>query len=334
MENFDINQDFEQDVEQKEENSSKNEKRFMTLLLVCFLLILFLLSITGWVVYDKFASKRSIDDLQKHFASVDSSRSALKHAYNMALQRMDSLNTSNTELQQELDSRKSEIEKLNSDIDRIVKSKDADLRKANEKIREMGIRINELLAEIDRLNRMNKTLLANTTTVINGKDTLYVTSRPIKIDGELATPMERSAVGLLHASAVSIAAIDGKGGDKSTTLSKNVDYLRVSFTLDESKNVPSGSKELYLVLIGPDGNPISNPSANSGNFKTAQGDTKTYTARLSTDYNPAKGSKVDFDWKQNARFNVGDYKAEIYHNGEKIGEGKEKLKRGIKPYPF
>ena len=45
-------------------------------------------------------------------------------------------------------------------------------------------------------------------------------------------------------------------------------------------------------------------------------------------YEQGKRSNVSFDWKQDGRYQLGEYKIEVYHNGYKIGEGRKALKKG------
>lgn len=45
-------------------------------------------------------------------------------------------------------------------------------------------------------------------------------------------------------------------------------------------------------------------------------------------YEQNKVTPVSFDIKQTDKYQVGDYKIEIYNNGFKIGEGVKKLKKG------
>ena len=74
----------------------------------------------------------------------------------------------------------------------------------------------------------------------------------------------------LHASNINIAALDIKnsGKEKSTTAAKRADVFRISFDLDENRIAPSGSKELFVCVTGPDGHPITIPANGSGSFQT------------------------------------------------------------------
>jgi hypothetical protein len=105
--------------------------------------------------------------------------------------------------------------------------------------------------------------------------------------------------------------------------------FRVSFQLDENRIATSGQKELYVVVTGPDGQPISTPTNGSGTFQTRDEGEKVFTNKVDVQYEQGQRLPVSFDWKvDNSRYQTGNYKIEIYHNGYKIGEGTKSLKKG------
>jgi len=134
----------------------------------------------------------------------------------------------------------------------------------------------------------------------------------------------------LHASNFNIIGVNEKsnGKEKVTSTAKRVDKLRISFDLDENMITQSGQKELYIVITGPDGNAIALDEQGSGKFNTRDGEEKTFTQKLDINYIQNKKQTVSFDWKQNANFESGNYKIEVYNNGFKVGEGTRPLKKG------
>ncbi len=47
---------------------------------------------------------------------------------------------------------------------------------------------------------------------------------------------------------------------KLLKLAKRADLFRISFDLDENRVAPSGEKDLYVCVTGPDGHPITVPA--------------------------------------------------------------------------
>ncbi|RFM28861.1 hypothetical protein DXN05_08810 [Deminuibacter soli] len=296
-------------------------------------MIVLLLCTWGYIVYDKSKSKEEITQLQTQFTNVDSARNAVQQQYNDALAKMDSLTGTNTNLQGSLAERKTEIDKLKSEIRSILKDKNGDLSKAKAKINELNGKINDLLAEVDRLKGENQQLTAANTQLTTERDTLNNQKQQLQQNLTTTTAEKDKAVDLgstLHASNINITAIDvkGNGKEKATTTAKRADLLRISFDLDENRVAASGTKELYVCITGPDGKPISIPAYGSGTFTTRDEGEKVFTNKVNANYEQGKRSPVSFDWKQDGKYQTGDYKIEIYQNGFKIGEGVKTLKKG------
>ncbi|MGN6616449.1 MAG: hypothetical protein ACTHJ5_04675 [Ilyomonas sp.] len=297
------------------------------------ILIAALLGTWGYIVYDKNQSKQKIDTLQTQYTSVDSARSAVEQEYNGVLARMDSLTGSNTQLQGALAERKAEIDKLKQNIKSELGKKNADLSRARSMIAELNGKVNDLLAQIEQLKQENQQLTTSNQQLTVERDTL--TAQKAKLSQDLTTTQTEKAqitdvASTLHASNINIAAINvkGNGKEKATTTAKRADLLRISFDIDENRITSSGTKELYVVVTGPDGKVVTIPSAGSGTFQTRDEGEKVYTTKVDVQYEQGRRIPVSFDWKQDNRYQTGDYKIEIYNNGFKIGEGVKTLKKG------
>ena len=296
------------------------------------ILIAALLGTWGYIIYDKNKSGEKIEQLQTQFANVDSARNSVQEEYNTALARMDSLTGSNTQLQGQLAERKADIDKLKQNIKDELRKKNADLGKARAMISELNGKINDLLAQVEELKKQNQELTNKNQSLTTERDTLA--SQKKVVETSLVTTQQEKAkvedIGsTLHASNINIAAINVKGNGKevTTTRAKRADLLRVSFDLDENRISPSGSKDLYVIVTAPDGKVVSVP-VSSGTFTTRDEGEKVYTSKVTVNYEQGKRTPVNFDWKQDSKYQTGDYKIEIYQNGYKIGEGVKTLKKG------
>jgi len=301
--------------------------------LIYGILIAALVGTWGYIVYDKSKSKETITQLQTQYSNVDSARNVVQQEYNEALARMDSLTGSNTKLSGELAERKSDIDKLRSQIKHELGKKTADLNKARNMIAELNGKITDLLTQVEQLKAENQQLTTSNQQLTTERDTL--TSQKQVVEQNLATTQHiKDSIAdigsTLHASNINITGINVKGGgkEKQTTTAKRVDVFRISFDLDENRISPSGSKELYVCVYGPDGKPITMPS-NSGTFQARDEGEKVFTNKVDVQYENGKRTPVSFDWKPEAgKYQTGNYKIEIYQNGFKIGEGTKALKKG------
>jgi regulator of replication initiation timing len=301
--------------------------------LIYGILIAALVGTWGYIVYDKSKSKETITQLQTQYSNVDSARNVVQQEYNEALARMDSLTGSNTKLQGELAQRKSDIDKLKSDIRHELSKKNADLKKAHDMIAELNGKINDLLTQVEQLKAQNQQLTASNQQLTTERDTLASQKQVVETNLAATQKAKDSVADIgstLHASNINITGINLKNGgkEKETTTAKRVDVFRISFDLDENRLSPSGSKELYVCVFGPDGKPITMPS-NSGTFQSREEGEKVFTNKVDVQYESGKRTPVSFDWKPEAgKYQTGNYKVEIYQNGFKIGEGTKSLKKG------
>ena len=304
---------------------------------IYIVLILLLLGTWAYIIYDKAINdKNQADQLAKvqgEYLSVDSSRNAIQGEYNSALARMDSLTGSNTQLKGELAERKTKIDQLKDQIRTELSKKNADLKEAKNLVDQLKAQVTDLFAQIDQLKQQNTQLTASNQQLTSQRDTLTVQKQAVE-QNLAATAAEKAHVedigSTLHASAVNITAFEVKhsGKEVETSKAKRADLFKISFQLDENRIAPSGSKQLYVCVTGPDGKPITMPANGSGTFTTRDEGDKVYTNMQTIQYTQGQVLPVSFDWKpDNGKYQEGDYKIQIYQNGFKIGEGTKTLKK-------
>jgi predicted nucleic acid-binding Zn-ribbon protein len=299
------------------------------------ILIAALLVTWGYIIYDKSKTNESINQLQTQYSNVDSARNEVQAEYNDALARLDSATGNNTQLTGALAERQSEINNLKKQISSITSKRNAtaaELDRARGLINQLNMRIDYMYAEIQKLKYENQQL-ATTNKRLNTEKQQLNTEKTQLAENLTTTETARKEVedvaSTLHASNLNITPIHvkGNGKEKETTTAKRVDLLRVSFDVDENRVAPTGNKDLYVTVTGPDGRPVTMASE-SGTFDTRDQGSKPYTNKVTIPYEQGKKSTVSFDWKQEGKYQLGEYRIEVYHNGFKIGEGKKTLKKG------
>jgi predicted phage tail protein len=296
------------------------------------LLVVALLGTWGYIIYDKSKSKELYAQLQTQFTNVDSARNELQNEFNEASRKMDELNGANLKLTGELAEKNADIEKKRNEIASILKKSKAtaaELSRAKHLIAELNGQIQDFVAQIEQLKAENANLTQANSQLSTEKDALATEKQQIA-DNLAATEAAKKNVediaSTLHASNINIAAINVKGSGKevNTTTAKRADLMRVSFDIDENRIAPTGSKEFFVIVTAPDGKVFSN----GGTFTTREAGDKQFTSKVSVNYEQGKRAPVSFDWKQGDKFQTGDYRIEIYHNGFKIGEGRKTMKKG------
>lgn len=306
---------------------SSNSNKIVVIALAAALL----LSI-GYIIYDKSKSKELYAQLQTQFTNVDSARNELQNSFNEASKKMDELNGQNLALQGQLAEKNADIEKKKNELASIIrkdKITQEDYRRAKNLIKELNGQIQDYIAQIEQLKQENATLTTANTNLTSERDNLQTEKQKIQEDlaaTETAKKNVEDVASTLHASNISIAAINVKGSGKevSTSTAKRADLMRIGFDIDENRIAPSGTKEVYVIVTAPDGTVISNNET----FTTREEGDKKFTSKVTVNYEQGKRIPVSFDWKQGTKYQTGDYKIEIYHNGYKIGEGRKALKKG------
>jgi len=256
-----------------------------------------------------------------------SQRDSLESLYKFTLDKYDSVTVANNDLSGKLTGKQSEITKLKVEINSILKKKNAtssELARAKTLIEELNTQIETLQADNARLTGENQTLTAEKTQLITEKDTLTANLNTTQAEKKVLE--ETVDVGsTFSASNIAIVPINEKNGgkEKETTTAKKVDKLVVSFDV-ENRIAKSGPADMYILVTAPDGKVID---ASGGTFTTREEGDKTFTSKLTVPYEQGKRQNVQLPLTQD-KFQTGDYKIQVYHNGFKIGEGVRTLKKG------
>jgi hypothetical protein len=256
-----------------------------------------------------------------------SQRDSLESLYKFTLDKYDSVTVANNDLSGKLTTKQTEISKLKAEINSILKKKNAsqsELARAKTLIDELNSQIETLQAENARLTGENQTLTAEKTQLIVEKDTLQANLNTTQAEKKV---LEQTVdVGsTFSASNIAIIPLNEKNGgkEKETTTAKKVDKLVVSFDV-ENRIAKSGPADMYILVTAPDGKVID---ASGGTFTTREEGDKTFTSKLTVPYEQGKRQNVQLPLVQD-KFQTGDYKIQVYHNGFKIGEGVRTLKKG------
>jgi len=287
------------------------------------LLAVGLLGTWGYVLYDKNKTTEQIQVKSAEVKTVSTDRDSIKNLYEEAIVRLDNLTGENTRISSEVVSKDAELKKIKGEIKGILANKNAtagDLKRARNLIGELNGKISNLEQEVARLMGENQQLATNNTVLTQEKTDLQTNLQTTTQQKEdLAKKVDVGST--FSASNITIKGIDekGNGKEKETDKAKKVNKLVVSFDV-ENRITPSGPVDLYVIVTGPDGKVISSPAMNSGNLTTRNDGDRTFTAKTTVDYEQGTRKNVSFPLRQD-KFQVGDYKIEVYQNGFKIAEG-------------
>lgn len=293
-------------------------------------LSLALVATAGFLAYDRSNKNAKIDQQQVQIATVTTEKSNLQSSFDASLARLDSMGTVANGLNAELATKNAEIAKNKEEIRSILNKKNAtaaELGRAKKLIASLNEKITGMEQEIAKLTEENRVL---------GEEKVTLTAEKEKLTQDLTTTtgikeeLEKKVdvASTLNASNIVITPVNVKrnGKEKVSTTAKRVDKMVVSFDV-ANRIIQTGSTDIYVLVIGPDGQPITTGPA-TGSFTTRDQGDKTYTAKVPVDLETAKTKNVAFSFEPGTTFQKGNYKIQIYQNGFLIGEGTKELKKG------
>ncbi len=273
------------------------------------------------------------------------SRNRIVNANAAALKQMqqtiDSIKTDRVYLQADFDATSVRIDQLMSKTTRVTDS----LRGSNVIIAALrtqikGILANQKATREELLNARSMIYLLNDkaqayelyiaelekeNSTLSGQNKLLKGERDNTVEKNIALHMAGS---ILHASNIRVELIHERrnGNEKETSKAKKVDKIRITFDIDENRIAESGTKQVYIRIIGPDSK-ILYAADVSGTMNSIEGDQLKYSVLKEIELVKNQPSKdVITDWLQNDSYQKGVYRIELYNMGHKIGEKSVALK--------
>ena len=312
-------------VKNTDNPSPKSPKNLIIGLLIAAVVIM-----GGFLIFNNNKNSEVLQTQQSEIVKVTTEKSELQNSFDASLARLDSMSTMNTNMQQQLAGKEEEIASVKKEIRSILNNKNAtaaELKKARGLIAQLNGRISEFEQQIAALTLENDSLKVERVSLLADRENL---TRNLDSTIVIKTALEEKVdiASTLNASNISITPIKIKnnGKEKVKTNAKSVDKLVVSFDV-RNRIIQPGTTDLYVIVTGPDGQPVTSNSG-SGTFETRDAGDKAFTAKLPVDLETAKTKNVEFGFVPGTDFKQGSYKIQIYQNGFLIGEGSRQLKKG------
>ena len=282
----------------------------------------------GYVTYDKSQTTETIQQKETQIVKVTDEKSNIQKSFDVSLARLDSAATVNTNLNKELTAKQTDIAKVKKEIRSILNKKNAtvsELARAKTLIASLNDKISSYEQDIAKLTQENGTLTAEKTVLTQEKEKVTQNlAATTTVKDSLVKEVDVAST--LNAFNIVVTPLNVKsnGKEKVSTTAKRVNKFLVNFDVS-NRIAESGSTDVYVVVIGPDGKPLSN---GTGMFTTREDGDKNYTAKLPVEIETTKKKNVEFAFVPGTVFQQGTYKIMIYQNGFLIGEGVQELKKG------
>ncbi len=308
-----------------EKESPKNIKNLIIGLLIAGILVM-----GGFMIFNNSQNDDYNKSQETELAKVTTEKSDIQSSFDASLARLDSMTTTNTDLQTKLSEKDNEIAKMKAEIRGILNNKNAsssELKRAKTLIAQLNGEINTMQEQIAFLSSENDSLKYEREELRAEKISLIRNLDSTKeINTNLTNKIDIAST--LNASNISIKPVKVKnnGKEKVKTVAKRVDKLIVSFDV-RNRIIQSGTTDLYVIVIGPDGKAVTD-AAGSGTFTTREEGEKSFTAKLPVNLETAKTKNIEFGFAPAENFKQGSYIIKIYQNGFLIGQSKQDLRKG------
>ena len=287
-----------------------------------------------WIyhLYDKteYSNRRTEIFIKDSAAVADAIKDSLQKIYTATIRNLDSQldSTQNNadSLQINLDTKLGEINKLRNEIGGILKNRNAtssDLKLAKSKIDDLQERINELRDQNDSMEEEKQRLTSILDQLNSEMKNLEQNIRKLGQENKEMTEKIFIASSFV-VSEIDFHVADVRGSkEQSTTSARKADKFVASFSL-QNNIADYETTEIFVIITEPGGRVLQNSIWNSGTFTSKTEGTKEFTRRVKFEYNKGESKKIVFSLDAD-KYEKGEYRMDVYHNGIKIGNSSYSL---------
>jgi hypothetical protein len=282
---------------------SNEDKKGAPVFLI-FLTVILALGL-AFLVYSYFGQKNRMIEMEN---VLTQEKDSLKGELLRMVHSYDTMRTNNDSLNAQLYREKERIKKLlaiNASNVQLVK-------KYRSEITTMREIMKSYIVQIDSLNTRNKILVAENQDIKQQITKVEKTNVELtRVKEELNSKVEIASV----IQAKDIVAVALNKSRKETTRLDRIEKLRICFTLRENPIATAGKKTVYLRITRPDSLIITSSPDNLFDFN---GSKAIYTSSREADYmNQDVDMCIFVD--NTGDFIIGNYRADLYLDGIKIG---------------
>lgn len=288
------------------------------------------LAIAGLFGYLYFVEKQEgqerIKEIEAKSEEISLTKSKLDSLTNELNLRISELSTLGAKVE---DLEKAKLS-LESDRNRLLSAKSLNLNEYSAKIKQYELFLAKKDMELENLRRENGNLTDKNTQLKQSNTSLKETKA--KLETEFRDSVvkftktkkeleDKVAIGAaLRPFGYLVTAINkrGKERDGDSFKSRRVDRIMISFKLAENPLTKKEIKTIYMRLINPVGNVISDKNLDSGGSFNFGGKELVYTTKQTVNYTNSN-QNVEVYYNREQKYEKGQYKIELYAEGFRIG---------------
>ncbi len=324
-----------------------NNDNSRKLLIAAAIVIASLLGVIGFLIVSKNNQRAQSEQDKAGFEQKLSEADQLKLELDKQIQdanlQLEEMKTKNGTMTAEIEKYQSEIKAKAAKISSLI-SVSNDLKAAREEMNNMRLgfeaKVAALTAQVDQLTT-EKNVLTTEKTALQGDLAAEKTARQQVVAAKEAVVAEKTKVeddnraltkkvdvaSLVKVSDITAVGFTVKDSGKEVkkNFAKNIERLKVCFSLAQNDIIAGGREVFYVRIITPTGETINVASQGGGILTTNKGEQVAYSFTKEVDYNN-DAMNVCMPWDPGQPLKKGNYEVEVYNKTMLAGKGTFTLK--------
>lgn len=278
--------------------------------------LLVIVSAVGWYMY--FDMKGEKTEVTTQLVGVTDEKEQVTNDLKELIVQYEDMKSDNEEVNTQLEEEQARIEGLLEELNKVKKSNRWQIHKYKKELSTLRDIMKSYIYQIDSLNTMNISLRTeNSSVTAENKRIVNKNQKLETLTENLSSTVEKAAV--LRAINISPQGLKRKG--KETNKVSKLEKVKVCFTLAENAVAESGPQFVYLQIVNPTGNILSEAQ----NAVTFGDQTVQYSDKREIEYDN-KDLDICVFWAKSEELSKGEYKVNIISNGYVIGSSAFYLK--------
>ncbi len=286
-----------------------------------YFLIAVILVLVGTNVYLYFKNQKA----NERIVVVNDEKSKLQTDIDRIEVQLDSANSVSVKLSEQMKEQQETARKKIAELRSALKKgqlTQKQLAEAQNEIKKLRDFVIQYTAEIEDLKKQNASLTTERNTLKTQVDSVSQKAGTLQKQNEDLNNKVTMAAALKTGSVNIIPLrIRKSGKETENPKAKNVNKLRINFTVANNALAAKGMHDIFVRVTDPSGAFIA---GENGQF-TADASTMAYTYKTAIEFNN-EGKSFSIDWVNSGAFQPGTYTVVLYADGYTMGKGTVDLK--------
>ena len=266
------------------------------------------------LLINMYTTKQHTNELITQIEAGVVEKDSLNHEMELIVKSYDELKINNDTLNAQLEQHRAEVVQLMEQLKKTKAANRDSIKKYKAQIETMRSIMRSFVVQIDSLNTKNQQLIAENDRLTGKLDNATRENR--KLTGEKDSLQGRvKEAEALKAISIKLTALNDR--DKETNRVLKAQKFVVNFTIAENEMTAKGSRDIFIRLAKPNGDILMNESSSFFNY---QGKEIAYSAKKSVNYDGKAQAATVYVLSREV-LNAGEYTADIFMDGRKIGTG-------------